>query len=50
MSCNHDCNQGRRCDCVSKEVQTKDLIYAGIVGTMIGVVLAVTYVIKTGGF
>lgn len=50
MRCNQDCNQGRQCDCVSKEVRTKDLIYAGIMGIIGGVLLAVAYVIRTGGF
>lgn len=50
MSCNQDCNQGRKCDCASKEVRTKDLIEAGILGIIGGVLLALAYVFRTGGF
>lgn len=48
MSCNQDCNQGRNCDC--KQTKTSDLIQAGIMGLVGGILLAVAYVMRTGGF
>lgn len=50
MSCNQDCNQGRKCDCNYKEVRKADLIGAGILGLLGGALLALAYVIRTGGF
>lgn len=49
MSCNQDCNQGRKCGC-RKEPSKLDLTLAGLLGIIGGVVLALVYIYRTGGF
>ena len=51
MNCHDDCRQGRNCDgqCNS-EPSIKDLTLAGLLGIIMGVVFALVYIYRTGGF
>jgi hypothetical protein len=56
MSCNHDCNQGRNCNCAPNCAKRRQLSYRGKVwlayfvtlAASIGTAVAVSYLISNG--
>lgn len=50
MSCNQNCNQGRRCDCAPREPRAGEIVASAVLGLAMGAILALVYVYRTGGF